>query len=190
MKKLNCRSSFRLFPFLFVVFLTPLPDCIGISFLNSLSAQGYGTAVGVRILDGLGLTLQQQVATHTTVEAILQKDSKSSNATLSVLGEQHKNLLSRGFNLYIGGGFYKTWIPKDDNLIVQPKDPWGLSGVGGLEITLGKINISADIKPNIRLGGDKDGSAFLHTGVSVRYVFAGRYFKDDGWKFWKKWQKK
>jgi hypothetical protein len=179
MKKLMYRS-FSLF--LFFYFLTPL----------SMSAQGYGTAVGGRIGNGWGLTLQQQVATHTTVEVYLQKSFKSTqDATLCIMGEQHKNLLSRGFNLYFGGGFYKTFLEKRTNVIVQPTSPVGIAGIGGLEITLGKINLSADFNPLIKLkGGDSTTNGFqLQSGISIRYVFAERYFKNDDWKFWKKWKR-
>lgn len=158
-------------------------------FCNSLNAQSYGTALGVRLGDGLGVTLQQQVVVHGTVEGILSSSNK--DLTLNVLYEHHTSLLTRGLNFYLGGGFYKTWIHQDDNLITQPTNPYGLSPIIGLELTIArKLNLSADIKPTIRLGGNGGKGFEWHTGVSVRYVLAGRYFKDDGWKFWKKWKKK
>jgi hypothetical protein len=166
----------------FVCILSPL----------SIKGQAYGTAIGARFGSGWGLTLQQQVAVHTTVEAILQSNfSGYKDVTLTVLGEQHKNLLSRGFNIYFGGGFYKTWLVERENVIKQPTDPWGISPIAGLEITLGKFNLSADFKPQIKLGGDSDAKGFdWQSGISIRYVLAGRYFKNDDWKFWKKWKKK
>ncbi len=181
MKKLIFRPLSFIFS-CFSLFLTPL----------SMSAQAYGTAAGARIGDGFGITVQQQVAIHTTVEGILQRSFKSSDVTLCVLGEQHKNLLSRGFNLYFGGGLYKTWLEKRTNVIVQPSDAWGITPIAGLEITLGKFNISGDFKPLLKLGGgDENTSGFSwQSAISIRYVFAGRYFKNDDWKFWKKWKKK
>ena len=178
MKKLISRPSILLPILFFILFLTPL----------SISAQAYGTAAGARVGDGWGLTLQQQVAVHTTIEGILQRDFKTKDVTLCVLAEQHKNLLSRGFNLYFGAGLYKTWLEPNANLIVQPSDPWGICPIGGLEITLGKFNIAGDFKPNLRIGGgDSSNKGFSwHSGISIRYVFAGRYFKNDNWKFWKK----
>ena len=181
MKKFIFRSFLLIFP-CFFLFLTPL----------SLSAQAYGTAAGARVGDGWGITLQQQVAVHTTVEGILQRSFKSQDVTLSVMGEQHKSLLSRGFNLYYGGGLYKTWLTQRTNVIVQPSDPWGITPIAGLEITLGKFNISGDFKPLLRLsGGEENSSGFSwQSAISIRYVFAKRYFKNEDWKFWKKWQKK
>ncbi len=175
MKKLIRRSFFI---FHFSLILIPL----------SMSAQGYGTAIGGRFGTGWGLTVQQQVAVHTTVEAILQKTLKTQDATLYIIGEQHKNLLSRGFNFYCGAGFYKTWLEQNSNLKVQPANPFGIAPIAGLEITLGKFNIAGDFKPNIKLGGDGS-SLSWQSGVSVRYVFHERYFKNDDWKFWKKWKR-
>ncbi|MBL7813650.1 MAG: hypothetical protein JNL70_01505 [Saprospiraceae bacterium] len=175
MKKLICRSTHPLFLLLFFFALSPL----------SMFGQLYGTAGGLRIGNGIGLTLQQQVAAHTTVEGILQSDFTTKDVTLSVLGEQHYGILRRNLNFYMGAGFYKTWLATDANLIVQPTNPFGLSMIGGLELTLGKLNLSVDIKPTIKIKGDgKTVQAPL--GVSARYVFVGRYFKDDDWKFWKK----
>ena len=152
----------------------------------SISAQSYGTALGVRLADGFGFTLQQQVTVHTTVEVILQSGFKEKDVTLTVLGEVHKSLLTRGFNFYTGGGLYHRWLQKDENYVKQPINPWGITPIMGLELTMGRINLSADFKPNIRIGGDGDAFEW-HTGISIRYKLAGRYFKDDGWKFWKKW---
>ena len=153
----------------------------------SIKAQAYGTAIGVRLADGFGVSLQQQIAVHTTAEIILQSGlTGKKDVTLTVLGEQHNSLLTRGFNFYLGGGVYTRWMEKDDNLIKQPKNPWGIAPIMGLELTLGNLNLSADFKPNIKLSGDGDVFEW-RTGISVRYVMMGRIFKNDNWKFWKKW---
>jgi hypothetical protein len=179
MKKLIRRPLSLLHVLFVLVFFTPL----------SIFAQAYGTAAGARVADGWGLTLQQQVAVHTTVEGILQRSLKSQDVTFIILGEQHKSLLTRGFNLYFGGGLYKTWLEKVATG-TQPDNPWGIAPIGGLEITLGNINLSADFLPLLKLGGDSNASTFQwKTGISLRYVFAGRYFKDESWKFWQKWSK-
>jgi hypothetical protein len=179
MKKRMLGSLSRPLVFLFLLFLAPL----------SMSAQAYGTAVGARVADGWGLTLQQQVAVHTTVEGILQRGLKTQDITFIIMGEQHKSLLTRGFNVYFGGGLYKTWL-ETVTTGTQPDNPWGITGVGGLEITIGNINASADFLPVIKLGGDSKASGFqFKTGISIRYVMAGRYFKDESWKFWQKWTK-
>ncbi len=171
--------SLIIFHLSLIAFLTPL----------SMSAQGYGTAAGVRIGNGIGITLQQQIALNTTIEGILQREFTSSDATLSLLYEKHQNVLTRGLNIYAGGGVYYTWIANDANAIVQPKNAFGISPIAGAELTIGSFNVAADFKPNIKLTGS--GTVFqMQSALSVRYVLAGRYFKDDSWKFWKKWFKK
>ena len=174
MKKLSNRPLTCLNALLFLVFFTPL----------SMYGQLYGTAIGLRFGSGIGLTVQQQVAAHTTVEGILQSDLTTKDVTVTVMGEQHQGILRRTINIYFGAGLYKTWL--DAGIL---KNPVGLSLIGGIELTLGKLNLSADLKPMIKLSGDGKGIQ-APVGLSVRYVFASRYFKDESWKFWKKWQKK
>ena len=158
-------SHLSLITLLFFTFLAPL----------SISAQGYGTAAGVRIGNGIGVTFQQQIALNTTIEGILQREFASSDATLSLLYEKHQNVLTRGLNIYAGGGVYYTWIANDANAIVQPKNAFGVSPIAGAELTIGSFNLAFDFKPNIKLTGS--GTVFqMQSALSVRYVLAGRYF--------------
>ncbi len=179
-------SNAKIFHFLLFTF-----HCSLFTFLTplSISAQGYGTAAGVRIGNGIGVTFQQQVALNTSIEAILQREFTSPDATLSLLYEKHQNVLTRGLNIYAGGGVYYTWIANDANAIVQPKNAFGLSPIAGAELTIGSFNVAFDFKPNIKLTGSGTGFQ-MQSALSVRYVLAGRYFKDESWKFWKKWGKK
>jgi hypothetical protein len=127
-------------PFLILLFLSvwgPL----------SIFAQSYGTALGVRVSDGFGFTLQQQVTVHTTAEVILQSGFQKKDVTLTVLGELHNSLLTRGFNFYLGGGVYHRWLEKNTNLIEQPTNPWGISPIMGLELTMGKLNFLPTLNP-------------------------------------------
>ncbi len=155
-------------------------------FFNEIFAQAYGTAIGLRVGDGIGATIQQQVALHTTVEGILQSSGPTKNdVSLSILGEQHHNILFKGFNFYSGGGLYYTWLQQDSNLKVQPTNPFGITGIVGLEIKLGHLVLSTDVKPSIKIAGS--GTSFeWHTGFSIRYVIADRFFRNNGWMFWKK----
>ncbi len=157
---------------------------------KNIFSQAYGTAIGLRVADGIGVTLQQQVALHTTVEGILQSDGVAKkDVTLSILGEQHHSILFKGFNFYTGGGLYYSWLQQDSNLKVQPGNPVGLTGIVGLEIKLGNLVFSTDVKPSVRVLGS-GGTAFeWHTGFSIRYALADRIFRNNGWMFWKKKKK-
>jgi hypothetical protein len=185
LNKIKNRSfSMKFSPFIFVCFLffTPI----------SIKAQSYGTALGIR-LDGFGVTLQQQVAFGKTVELILQSGGFSTNdksdIILTGLFENHKGLLTQNLNFYLGGGVYHKWYNRDVVANAALKNPLGLSPIMGLELNIGKIVLSGDIKPNIKVSGDGKGLEW-HTGISIRYELAGKYFKNEDWKFWKKWKKK
>ena len=160
----------------------------------SISAQGYGMAAGVRVGSGFGGTFQQQIALNTSLEAIIlrQKTGDYVDYTASVLYEKHQNVLTKGLNIYAGGGLYYTWLEDRVNLITKPTNPFGISPIAGAELTIGKLNVSIDLKPNIKISGGGDGvKGFdIQSAFSVRYVLAGRYFKDESWKFWKGWFKK
>ena len=160
----------------------------------SISAQGYGMAAGVRVGSGFGGTFQQQIALNTSLEAIIlrQKTGDYVDYTASVLYEKHQNVLTKGLNIYAGGGLYYTWLEDRTNLIKKPTNPLGISPIAGAELTIGNFNVSIDLKPNIKIVGGGDGvkNFDIQSAFSVRYVLAGRYFKDERWKFWKGWFKK
>ena len=160
----------------------------------SISAQGYGMAAGVRVGSGFGATFQQQIALNTSLEGLLMRQSTDSKVdyTASLLYEKHQNVLTKGLNIYAGGGLYYTWLEERTNLIVKPTNPLGISPIAGAELTIGNFNVSIDFKPNIKiLGGGEGVKGFeMQSAFSVRYVLAGRYFKDERWKFWKGWFKK
>jgi hypothetical protein len=176
------RSKIMFSFFSFLLFLGPL----------SISAQGYGIAAGLRVGNGIGISYQHQIALNTTIEGILQRESTNGDATLNVLYEKHQNVLTRGLNIYAGGGLYYTWLEARPNLIVKPTNPVGISPIAGAELTIGKFNISVDFKPNIKLAGGGDGiKGFqMQSAFTLRYVLAGRFYKNDKWMFWKKWFKK
>jgi hypothetical protein len=182
------KCSKGLIPFfiaLFALFLAPL----------SINAQGYGIAAGLRVGNGIGISYQHQIAHNTTIEGILQRQTSTSinDATLNVLYEAHKNVLTKGLNIYAGGGVYYTWINRS-NLTTETTNPFGISPIAGAELTIGKFNVSIDFKPTIKLAGGKgvpDIKGFdMQSAFTVRYVLAGRFYKNDGWMFWKKWKKK
>ncbi len=147
---------------LFIAFLI-----IGI--LN-LSAQSYNTAVGLRLGTDWGLTIQQRVAKFTTVEAILQSSLGKEETSVSLLVEQHKRLISKRFNFYVGAGIQKGWSGEINS--IDEGDPFGFPLIAGVEFTIKNLVLSYDFKPVINVLG---GSAFdLQTGLSLRYVFWSR----------------
>lgn len=179
--------------------------------LQHLPAQGYMTAGGLRMGTDWGLTVKQRLAQSTTGEAILQSSLQREELMLTVLVEQHYPLVFRGINVYVGAGLHKGWYSPppaqfSDPNFTDPGDPFGVSFIGGAELTLGNINISYDFKPAFNITGGEH-RFYAQTGVSVRYVFVsnkvyrkkqrekrreqrrkegkGIHLGDD-WMFWKK----
>lgn len=140
----------------------------------SVVAQPYYNAVGVRLGKQYGISLQQKVYKNFTVEGLFHYDFRNTSS-ISVVGKQYKKIILPNFNYYYGAGLHKGWIK--DNFLEGAKvdaegntsDPFGITGVAGIEMTLGKINIGMDYRPNINIVG---GGGLLdhNTAISVRYV--------------------
>lgn len=176
----------------------------------TLQAQSYMTAAGLRMGTDWGITAKQRLAKSTTGELIFQSSLQREELLLTALVEQHYPLVFRGLNIYLGGGLHKGWINtphRPPNELPQPefRDPFGISFIGGAEMTLGKLNLSYDFKPAFNInGGEKN--FYFQTGVSVRYILViNKVYKKkqrekrreqrrkdgkgihlgDKWKFWK-----
>jgi hypothetical protein len=131
----------------------------------SLMGQKYITAAGIRMSnEGAGLSIQQRVLEHTTVEAIGMINLNE--ATFSGLLEYHNNLLfSKSLNTYIGAGpVYGKYYNADSAYL-------GADVILGLEykILLMPMVISLDLKPRMKL--EQDDWFNLGTAITIRYVF-------------------
>ncbi|TKK64474.1 hypothetical protein FC093_22460 [Ilyomonas limi] len=149
-----------------------------------LFSQKYTTAAGVRLGGGIGITVQQALWSHYTVEVQWQKGFTNSRTTITALFEQHHGILSKGTNFYLGigphVGSYSTVGKVNGTASV-----FGISGIGGMEFKFGRTILSADIKPALNLSG---GNSVLETqtGISLRYVFIKAPKKEHKWMFWKR----
>ncbi len=182
---------------------------IALLFSGFVSAQSYNTAFGMRLGTDWGLTVKQRVSKLTTLEAIVQSSLQREEAMVTLLAEQHFPMITRRLNVYAGAGLHKGWIDGgDDETGAEYDDPFGLSLIGGAEMSLGRFNISYDFKPAINLtGGEK--TFYTQTAVSLRYVIVKRPWlkgdpkkkrkrqrererrkrdkDEDWWKFWENW---
>ena len=131
---------------------------------GNLSAQTYMTALGVRTGNSFGLTINQRVLKRTTVEGILQNHFQTGTTYFHLLAKQHKPLISRRLNAYMGAGIHMG-VQNEGGGVA------GLDGALGLEFTMLRLNVSADFKPQWTYGE----GLILNPGVSIRYVF----LKDD-----------
>jgi len=128
-------------------------------------AQNYNTAGGIRVSDGIGVTVQQRIADKLTVEGVGFL-SFSNPSYVAVLGEYHGKLIRKGFNWYLGAGVH-SGTEKD---VVNPK---GMLFVAGVEMKIKRIVISADIMPRVNFVGGSNDFEFT-PGFSARYILIER----------------
>lgn len=155
---------------------------------RSAFGQSYKTAAGIRLDDGINLTVQQHIVDGWTVEGILHTPLRSEDIGITLLGQRHRKILFRGINLYAGGGGHYYWKSaanriENDEVV---ENVFGLTFIGGLELTLGRLNFAFDWKPELHLAGDQV-HPFEWNGasLSVRYIFAKRErTKMKDWKVW------
>lgn len=149
-----------------------------------LFAQKYTTAAGLRLGTDWGLTVQQRLTDRWTGEFILQSSLAREEMLVTALAEKHMRLVFKGINLYGGAGLHKGWNTQQD-LENPVTDPFGVTLIGGAELTVGRLNFAYDFKPAINLsGGEKN--FYTQSGISVRYVL----IKDKAFKDWQKTKKK
>jgi hypothetical protein len=151
-----------------------------LGFHPSLQAQRYGTAVGIRVGNSdysrtVGLTAQQRVLKHVTLEGILQSDFNR-NTTLHVMLQRHHPIISKRLNYYYGGGVSSGWEEsfvkdRNSNQIIHTygNNTTGMDLIGGVELTVANTVISLDYKPNFNLSGREE---FYRSqvGISARTV--------------------
>ncbi|MBB4077779.1 hypothetical protein GGR28_000380 [Lewinella aquimaris] len=142
-----------------------------------LGSQSYDAALGIRVGTEWGATAQlrlPQIHKNFVLETILLSSIGKDEGTLTVLGKQHQPLLSRRLNLFYGAGVHAGWNNEIDTETGQTfNGPKGLTGIVGLEATVGKVNLSYDFKPALNVSGGES-VLYTQTAVSIRYVIAKR----------------
>ncbi len=136
-------------------------------------AQGYDSAFGLRLGTEWGVTFKQRVAKRITVEGIIQSGIRRDETTITGLVERHYPLGPRNINVYLGGGVHKGWVRTTGTDPAPYANPFGITGVAGAEISIGRINASWDFKPAINISGGEQ-AVYTQTAVSVRYIINKR----------------
>ena len=172
-------------------FLSTLLLCIFFSL--PAFAQKYKSAAGVRFDNGFNLTAQQYITNGWTVEGILHTPLLASkDLGVTFLGEKHHKIISRGTNFYTGAGLHYYWQQNSVRESSEIHDNvMGITGIAGIETSIGRINIAVDWKPELHLSGDQ-ARPFEWNGasVSLRYIIEKRERKKiKDWKFWDKFGK-
>jgi hypothetical protein len=144
-------------------------------------AQAYSTAAGIRFGKNPGLTVKQLINNDDlALEGIVGTNFKGYYNTLLMI-ETHKKFLIRNFTWYAGVGAQKGWNYQPDEATVDTlvKDPFGVAGILGLELTLSKINLSIDYNPTVNLvGGSGEKFDLGRAAISIRFVLFERKRKN------------
>lgn len=141
---------------------------LGMAFLCTMTAWGqqYNTAGGLRLTRGAGLTVKQRIADQWTVEGIAMTDFQG-NSDLVALGTYHgKIVFQKRLNWYAGAGLHTGYLAESGGTL-------GAAFVGGVEMTLGRVNVSFDYMPMVNF---TQGPPVFegNPGLSVRYVLVKR----------------
>jgi len=139
-------------------------------FLGTTNAQQYDSAAGLRVSGAGGITAVQRIADHGTVEAFAVAGFKSGAFTVTLLGRRHIPLISKQFNLFVGGGLHKGWGYENDG---KRGNPFGIDGQAGVEFNIKRATIAYDFVPQINLSGNVLPFA-LRQSISVRYIILQR----------------
>jgi hypothetical protein len=145
-----------------------------------VEAQRYGSAVGIRMGSNdfsrtFGISAQQRVFKHITLEGILQSDFRN-NSTAHLLVEVHRPIISKRFNYYYGagisGGWEESFVKEKETMQILHTYGNSTSGVdiiAGVELTIANTVISLDYKPNFNLSGREE---FIRgqIGITARMV--------------------
>lgn len=145
-------------------------------FVPVIKGQRYTTAVGLRMGNDLGMTIQQRIAKEWTLEGIVHSRFESEDVAIHVLAEYHRPVLGRSLNMYFGVGPQLNYRYE----ITEQLDA-GVSMVAGLELNLGKLNASLDIMPSYNLG-KAERSFIPNSAFSIRYVLV-----KESKKYKRKW---
>jgi hypothetical protein len=140
---------------------------------QSLLGQSYNGVVGLRANGDLGISAAAQILKRQTLQFEHQSGLFSPIHQTSLMYKKHYPVLTRRFNVSMGGGA----ILRGEDLagerpMIQSTPALGLT-FGG-EFTVGRVNITYDFMPGMFLG-DVDGAQFFsNSGVGVRYVLFER----------------
>jgi len=147
-----------------------------LAFTNTVSAQAYKTAIGVRLSSAQAMvnnsiTLKHFLNERSAIEALF---SFGDPLSLGALYEIHKPFSTEGLQWFYGGGgyigFVKSYNPnKDKN---ETDANFGAMGVIGLDYKFVNLplNISLDWKPELNLISDINFEPAA-IGFSARFTF-------------------
>lgn len=142
------------------------------SILANLShSQSYQWAGGLRLGGGIGLSVQTLVGKKTTIESQIRFKESSNYTEFAILLREHHKIAFRRFNMYTGGGFFTGFYSSESR--DANRNRLGLSLLAGIEMSIGKLNLSLDIRPDFCVNGNGP-LLVAHSAIGIRHVFVAR----------------
>jgi hypothetical protein len=148
----------------------------GIFSYSNLSAQGYKTALGVRLsssnaMQNNSVSIKQFISEKMAVEGLL---TFGDPLAFGALVEFQKPLAAEGLSYFFGGGGYLGFVKKVNvNASKTSTDPnFGIQGVVGLDYKFNNLplNISLDWKPELNIVSDINFEPAA-IGFTARFTF-------------------
>ena len=136
-------------------------------------SQAYTTVIGGRISDDYGITLKQRIGNSTSIEGLYYGGFTNNPIFTSVLLEQHMPLISKRLNIFVGAGIGLRWF-NDEVIFREFQNEPVIPFVIGADLTVGRLNITADVMPHYILTRDGDNTLTNNAAISVRYVVIKR----------------
>ncbi len=142
-------------------------------------AQGYNTAVGLRVGRAGGVSAAQRLGKHASAEAYLTTGIFDDGTTVTLIGRRHVPILLKRFNMFVGAGLHKGWnyVEERDEKPSRRGNPFGFDGQVGAEVTLGRTNIAFDYNVQLNISGSLSPIRPPGAAVTFRYVIDKRESK-------------
>lgn len=137
-----------------------------------VQSQSYQVAAGLRLGGGVGISIQSLLSRQLSIETQLRHRPSLDYTELALLVKDHHKFAFRRFNMYVGGGMFSGWYSREVPSENSSAD-WGVSLIAGLEVTVGKLNLSVDLRPDINLSGGGQVLS-VHSGIGIRTVLVRR----------------
>lgn len=137
-------------------------------------SQSYLTAAGFRVGKDVSISISQRIEKRTTIDLYHETGLVTSRSFTGLAYKKHVPILTKRLNFFGGAGpFYQfTPVTQTVDFPFEYKQNYGLLLTGGIDFTVGRINIGYDIMPAFILAGDSGPTRRFtsSSAITVRYV--------------------
>jgi hypothetical protein len=139
----------------------------------TLVSQSYNGVLGLRANGDIGISVAGQIFKKQTLQFEHQSGLFSPVNQTSIMYKKHYPVLTRRFNVSMGGGaILRGEDSGGERQKINTTPALGIT-VGG-EFTIGKVNITYDYMPGMYLGNVEGPQFFSNAGIGIRYVILER----------------